>query len=93
MDSKESIFDEHVNCVSDNIERLEQIEDLVATTEPVMFHASDKGNGRPGVRLITEAEHLSRRLHVTGNWKSVIITYICTHAKPPHWIYVYQEVR
>ena len=27
-----------------------------------MPHASDKGDGRPGARSITEAEHLSRRL-------------------------------
>ena len=34
------IFDEHVNRVSDLIEKLEKLEDLVATTEPVRPHAS-----------------------------------------------------
>ena len=36
--------------------------DLVGTTEPVMPHASDKGDGRPEVRSISEAEHLSQKL-------------------------------
>ena len=61
MDSKEAFFDEHVNHFSDIIERLEHLEDLVVTTEPVMPHASDKGDGRPEVRLVTEVEHLSQR--------------------------------
>ena len=51
-----------MNCVSDIIERLEKLEDLVGTTEPVMPHASDKGDSRPQVRSITAAEHLSKRL-------------------------------
>ena len=48
LHSEESIFNEYVNCVSDNTERLEQLEDLVVTTKPLMPHASDKGDGRPG---------------------------------------------
>ena len=31
LDSEEKVFDEHVNGVSDIIERLEKLEDLVAT--------------------------------------------------------------
>ena len=58
LDSGEAIFDEHVDRVSGIIERLEQLDDLIVTTEPVMPHASDKGDGRPGVKSITEAEHL-----------------------------------
>ena len=64
---EETVFDEHVNRVSDIIERLEQLEDLVAITEPVMTHVSDKGHGRPGVRSIADAEHLSRRLSLVHN--------------------------
>ena len=45
LDSEEFVFDEHVNCVSDNIEKLEQLEDLVVTTKPVMPHSSHKGDG------------------------------------------------
>ena len=41
------------------IERLEQLEDLLGTTVPVMPHTFDKGDGRPEVRLIIEEEHLS----------------------------------
>ena len=33
------MFDEHVNRVSDIIERLQKLEDLAATTEPVKFKA------------------------------------------------------
>ena len=51
-----------MNRVSDIIERLEKLENLV-TTEPVKHHVSGIGDDRPGVRSITEAEHLSRRLH------------------------------
>ena len=40
MDSEDAVFDEHVNRVSKIIERLEQVEDLVATTEPLRPHAS-----------------------------------------------------
>ena len=50
-----------LNRVSDIIERLEKLEDLV-TTEPVTNHASGIGDDRLGVRLITESEHLSRQL-------------------------------
>ena len=50
LDSEEAVFNEHVNHFSDIIERLEQLEDLIATAEPVMPHASDKSNGRPVVR-------------------------------------------
>ena len=41
LDSEEKVFDEHVNRISDIIERLEKLEDLVATTEPVRPHASN----------------------------------------------------
>ena len=41
---------------------MEPLEDLVVITELVMPHASGMGDYWPGVRLITEAEHLSRRL-------------------------------
>ena len=61
LDLEEIVFDEHVNHVSDVIERLEKLRDLV-TTEPVTHNASGIGDDRPGVRLITEAEHLSQRL-------------------------------
>ena len=40
LNSEEIGFDEHVNCVSDLIEKLERLEDLIATTEPVRPHAS-----------------------------------------------------
>ena len=62
LDLEEAVFDEHVNHVSDIIKQLEQLEDLVATTEPVMPRASGKGSGGPEVRSITEVERLSRRL-------------------------------
>ena len=39
LNSEEKVFDEHVNRVSDLIEKLERLEDLVATTEPVRPHA------------------------------------------------------
>ena len=32
------------------------------TTEPETYHASGIGDDQPGVRSVTEAEHLSRRL-------------------------------
>ena len=56
LDSEEAVFNEHVNCISDIIKRLEQLEDLIASTEPAIPHASDKGNGHH------EEEYLSRRL-------------------------------
>ena len=62
LDSEEAAFDEHMNRVSEIIEWLEQLEDLAVTTKSVMPHVFDKGNHRPEVRLITEAEHLSWRL-------------------------------
>ena len=40
LDSEEKVFDEHVNRVSDIMERLEKLEELVVTTEPVRPHAS-----------------------------------------------------
>ena len=61
LNSDENVFDEHVNRVSDIIERLEKLQDLV-TTEPVTPHASGISDDRPGVRSVTEEEHLSRRL-------------------------------
>ena len=51
-----------MNRVTEFIERLEQLEDLVGTTESEMPHASNKGIGRAEVRLTSEAEHLSRKL-------------------------------
>ena len=62
VDSEEAVFDEHVDGVSEIIKRLEQFEDLVTTIEPVMPHASHKGDRRPGVKLISKAKHLSQRL-------------------------------
>ena len=62
LESEEAVFDEHVDHVTEIIKPLEQLEDLVGTTEPVMPHASDKGDGRAEVRLISEVEHLSQRL-------------------------------
>ena len=53
LDLKEAIFDKHMNRVSDIIKRLEQLEDLIVTTEPAMPHAFDKGDGHH------EEEHLS----------------------------------
>ena len=61
LDSEEKVFDEHMNRVSDIMGRLEKLEDLV-TTEPVTLHASGIGDDRPGVRSITEADNLSRKL-------------------------------
>ena len=62
LESEEAVFDEHMDCVEEFIKRLEQLEDLLGATEPVMPHASNKGIGRTAVRSISEAEHLSRRL-------------------------------
>ena len=45
LETEESIFNEHVDHVTKLIERLEQLEDKVGTTMPVMPHASDKGDG------------------------------------------------
>ena len=50
-----------MNRVSDILERLEKLEDLV-TTEPVTHHIHGIGDDRPGVRSITKAEYLRRRL-------------------------------
>ena len=62
LESEEAVFDEHVDRVAELIEWLVQLEDHVGTTEPVMPHASDKGEGKAEVKSISEAEHLSRRL-------------------------------
>ena len=51
-----------MDCITEFIEWLEQLEDLIGITEPVMPHASDKGDGRTEASLISEVEHLSRRL-------------------------------
>ena len=59
LESEEAVFDEHVDRVTEIIEWLEQFEDLVGTTEPVMPHTSGKGDGRAEVKSISEAEHLS----------------------------------
>ena len=40
LDAEEKVFDEHVNCVSDIMERLEKLDDLGAATEPVWPHVS-----------------------------------------------------
>ena len=45
LDSEEKVFDEHVNRVSDIMERLEKLEELVATTHPVRPHASTDRSG------------------------------------------------
>ena len=58
LDSKQTVFDEHVDRVSGITERLEQLENLVGTIAPVMPHASDKDDGRPEVRQNTDTEHL-----------------------------------
>ena len=62
MESEEVVFDENVDCVTEFIELLEQLEDLIGTTEPVIPHAFDRGIGGAEVRSISEAEHLSQRL-------------------------------
>ena len=50
--SEEAVFDEYVDFVVEIIERLEQLDDLVKITEPVMPYASDNGTGRPAVRSL-----------------------------------------
>ena len=40
LDAEEQVFDEHINRVSDIMERLEKLEDLGAATEPVRPHVS-----------------------------------------------------
>ena len=40
LDAEEKVFDEHVNRVSDIMERLEKLEDLGVTTEPLRPHVS-----------------------------------------------------
>ena len=55
---EQKLLDDHESKVKDLIDRLEDR----LTTEPVMHHASGIGDDRPGVRSITEAEHLIRRL-------------------------------
>ena len=40
LNSEEKVFDEHVNRVSDIMERVEKLEDLGATTEPMRPHTS-----------------------------------------------------
>ena len=40
LDAEEKVFDEHVNRVSDIMERLEKLEDLGATTEPLRSRVS-----------------------------------------------------
>ena len=62
LESKEAVFDEHMDRVMEFIEQLEHLEDLIRTTEPVMPHASDKVVGQAEVRSITEAEHFSQRI-------------------------------
>ena len=61
LNSEGEVFDEHVNRVSDIIERLVKLEDLV-TTEPVTHHVPGISDDRPCVRSVTEAEHLRRQL-------------------------------
>ena len=55
---EQKVLDALENKVED---LMESLEDLV-TTEPVMRHVPGIGDDRPGVRLVTEVEHLSRRL-------------------------------
>ena len=40
LDSEETVFDERVNCVLEIIEQLEQLEDLIVTTESLRPRAS-----------------------------------------------------
>ena len=60
MNSEEKVFDEHGIHVTDIIERLGKLEDLVST-EPMMHNGSGRGDDPPGVTSVTEAKHLSRR--------------------------------
>ena len=50
LETEEAIFDEHVDRVTEFFQRLEQLEDRLGTTKPVMPHASVKGNGRAEVK-------------------------------------------
>ena len=50
LDSEEKVFDEHVNRVSDIMERLEKLEELVATTEPAWPRASTDPRKLPAGR-------------------------------------------
>ena len=59
LDAEEAIFEEHVNRVSDILEKLEHLEDPATTTAPVPIGVSST---RPVSRSISEAEHISRRL-------------------------------
>ena len=54
----------HENKVKDLIERLN---DLVATTKAVMYHAFGRSNDQPGVRSIPEAEDFKWRLDLVHN--------------------------
>ena len=67
LESEEVVFNEHMHRVTEFIERLEQLEDQVGTTEPLMPHRFDKGNGKAEVRLISEVECLRRRLSQVYN--------------------------
>ena len=52
LTEEQKVLDDHENKVEDWIEHLD---DLVATTEPMMPRASGIGDDRPGVRSVTEA--------------------------------------
>ena len=56
---EQAVLDEHENKVEDFMRRLQ---DLV-TTEPVTPRASGIGDDQPGVRSITDVEHLCQSLN------------------------------
>ena len=62
LEPEEAVFDEHMDRITEIIQWLEQLEDLVETTEEVMTHASNKGDGRAEIRLMSEEEQLKQRL-------------------------------
>ena len=48
LETEEAVFNQHVDRVTEFIERIQQLEDLVGTTESVMLHASNKGDDSRG---------------------------------------------
>ena len=62
LESEDAVIDAHMDHVTEFLEQLELLQDLVGTTKPVMPHTSNKGDGRAEVNSISELEHLSRRL-------------------------------
>ena len=63
LDSEDAVLVEDINHISDVIQWLEQLENLIGTTEPVIHDASGMGDDWPWVRSITEVEHFSWRLN------------------------------